>query len=114
MPRAPVHSAHDSFADLSFQVIEESLMKIFDGEESDDDDDTPENLRRINFREVDGIWSEQAITTLRKNKKPLDILLIGAENTGKTELVKKIFKQYNMPLPTVGTTSSLETAPGRD
>jgi len=55
----------------------------------------------IDFTAIDPIWNAQAIKNLRHNKKPIDILLIGDTNVGKTELIKKMCKQMDIPLPKV-------------
>ncbi|CAD7962929.1 unnamed protein product [Amoebophrya sp. A120] len=89
--------------DIEFSVskLKKDLAEITDGVSDEERAKlhTEEQFRHFNFDELSPIWTERLVRNLRRTKKPLDVLIIGPKNVGKTELVRRMYKTCMMPMP---------------
>ncbi|CAD7943630.1 unnamed protein product [Amoebophrya sp. A25] len=71
-------------------VSEEERKKLNSGEEM---------FENFDFAALSPIWTERLVRNLRKIKKPVDVLILGPKNVGKTELVRRMYHKCDLKLP---------------
>jgi len=110
--------------DLEFQCskLKKDLAEITGGVDPDELftlSNTEEMFENFDFDRISPVWTERLVRNLRRTKKPLDVLILGPKNVGKTELIRRMYKTggFDMPAafinPKTGEEYSFATLGGR-